>query len=165
MIIWIDADGCPGAIKEIVYRASERLQVAVCLVANSRMVIPSSARISAVRVGEGVDMADRHIIAAVAPEDLVVTADVPLAAEVVAKGAVAISPRGKIYTGGNVRVRLSAESFLANVRAVGPAEEKPGPLSAADRQRFASALDRVLTKRVRDEGERASGGAPTPTQP
>lgn len=162
MKIWIDADGCPGVIKEIVYRASERLRVPVCLVANSRMVIPNSPLVTAIRVGEGVDVADHYIVNAVSSEDLVITADVPLAAEIVAKGAVAVSPRGKIYTGGNVRVRLSAESFLANVRAVGPAEDKPGPLSSVDRQRFASALDRVLTKRVRDhEGHPSPEGTPS----
>ena len=143
--IWIDADACPGAIKELVLRMSRRRQVPVCLVANRPMYLPSASLVTLVRVAPEPDEVDRYIVAHVAPHDLVITADMPLAAAVVDKQALAISPRGDIYTAANVQERLAVRNLLQQLRSDGLVLGGPATLSAADCQRFAAALDRSLT--------------------
>ena len=143
--IWIDADACPGAIKELVFRMSRRRQVPVCLVANRPMHFPSTSLVSLVRVAPEPDEVDRYIVAHVAPHDLVITADIPLAAAVVDKQALAISPRGEMYTAANVQERLAVRNLMQQLRSDGLVLGGPTALSAADCQRFAAALDRSLT--------------------
>lgn len=147
--IWIDADACPGAIKELVFRMSRRRQVPVCLVANRPMYLPPASLVSLVRVASEPDEVDRYIIAHVAPHDLVITADIPLAAAVVEKQALAISPRGEIYTATNVQERLAVRNLLQQLRTNGLVLGGPAALSAADCQRFAAALDRSLTSMLK----------------
>jgi uncharacterized protein len=143
--IWVDADACPGAIKELVFRMSRRRQVPVCLVANRPMYLPSTSLVSLVRVASEPDEVDRYIVEHVAPHDLVITADIPLAAAVVDKQALAISPRGELYTAANVQERLAVRNLMQQLRSDGLVLGGPTALSAADCQRFAAALDRSLT--------------------
>ena len=149
MKIWIDADACPRIIKEIVFRASERLHLPVCLVANMDLSKAHSPLVTSVRVAEGADAADDYIVQHAAPEDLVVTADIPLAARLVARGGVALDPRGELYTEENVGERLSTRDLMQELRAAGLVQGGPAQLGLVDRQRFASALDRTLTRMVR----------------
>ena len=157
--IWIDADACPGAIKELVFRMSRRRQVPVCLVANRPMHFPSTSLVSLVRVAPEPDEVDRYIVAHVAPHDLVITADIPLAAAVVDKQALAISPRGEMYTAANVQERLAVRNLMQQLRSDGLVLGGPTALSAADCQRFAAALDRSLTSllKARTSCEKESG--------
>jgi uncharacterized protein YaiI (UPF0178 family) len=156
--IWIDADACPAAIKELVFRASRRLTIPVYLVANRVMYVPTSAPVTLVRVGQELDAADQYIVHHMAPHDLVITADIPLAAAVVDKHAVAINPRGEVYTEENVKERLAMRNLLQELRASGLVQGGPAQLSAVDRQRFAAALDRCLTKMRRDGSAQGSPG-------
>jgi len=144
--IWIDADACPRIIKDIVFRASERLQVPVCLVANKDLSKAHSSLVSSVLVTEGVDAADDYIVQHAAPEDPVITADIPLAARIVANGGVALDPRGEMYTEENVGDRLSMRNLLQELRVEGLVQGGPAQFSRTDRNRFASALDRLLTR-------------------
>ncbi|RII29004.1 MAG: YaiI/YqxD family protein [Geobacter sp.] len=146
MKLWIDADACPRIIKEIVFRASERLEVPVCLVANKSMSKAHSRLVTSVLVGADPDAADDYIAENAAPEDLVVTADIPLAARVVAKGGVALDPRGELYTEDNVADRLSLRDLMQELRGAGLVQGGPAQFSLTDRQRFASSLDRMLTR-------------------
>ena len=150
MKIWIDADACPRVIKEMVYRASLRLQIAVCLVANSDLSRATTGLISSVRVTDGFDVADDYIAKHAAPSDLVITADIPLAARIVEKGGVALDPRGELYTEENVGERLSMRNLMQELRAEGLVHGGPGQFGLTDRQRFASALDRLLTRMLRE---------------
>ena len=150
MRIWIDADACPRAVKEIVFRASERLRLPVCLVANQGLVKHHSALVSSVRVGDGLDAADHHIAAHATPEDLVITADVPLAARIVAGGGVALDPRGELYSEENVGERLAVRDLMHGLREAGVVQGGPGQYGPLDKQRFAAALDRTLTRMVRE---------------
>ena len=150
MKIWIDADACPRVIKEMVYRASLRLQIAVCLVANSDLSRATTGLISSVRVTDGFDVADDYIAKHAAPSDLVITADIPLAARIVEKGGVALDPRGELYTEENVGERLSMRNLMQELRAEGLVQGGPGQFGLTDRQRFASALDRLLTRMLRE---------------
>ena len=143
--IWVDADACPGAIKELIFRMSRRRQVPVCLVANRPMYLPPASLVSLVRVAPEPDEVDRYIVEHVAPHDLVITADVPLAAAVVDKQALAISPRGEIYTAANAQERLAVRNLMQQLRSDGLVGGGPSALSAVDCQRFAAALDRSLT--------------------
>jgi uncharacterized protein YaiI (UPF0178 family) len=145
MYIWIDDDACPGAIREIVLRASERLGLPVNLVANrpSRVDRPGGL-VTAVRVPGGFDEADRHIAANVAPGDLVITADIPLAAQVVARGAKALNPRGEVYTEANAQAALTARNFMQEMRTMGLAKGGPPQLGPRDKHRFAASLDKLL---------------------
>lgn len=147
MHIWVDADACPAAIKDILFRAAQRTGLPLTLVANHGMRIPSSPRISFVLVAAGSDVADNEIIKRLHAGDLVVTADIPLAAEVVAKGAVALDPRGELYTEDNVRARLSVRDFMETLRNNGVETGGPATLSARDRQLFANRLDTILGRR------------------
>lgn len=151
MKIWVDADACPRIIKEIVFRASERLKTPVVLVANMAMAKHHTPLVTSVLVPEGPDVADDYIAEHVAPVDLVITADIPLAARVVDKGGVALDPRGELYTEDNVGERLSYRDLLQELRSAGLAHGGPGQFGMPDRQRFASALDRTLTRMIRGE--------------
>lgn len=149
MIIWIDADACPRVIKEILFRASERLQVPVCLVANSKLSKHETALITSVVVDDGFDVADDYIASHAVPEDLVITADIPLAARIVAGGGTALDPRGELYTEENVGERLSMRDLMMELRAGGLVQGGPAQFSMTDRQKFASSLDRLLTRMLK----------------
>ncbi|MDY6941994.1 MAG: YaiI/YqxD family protein [Pseudomonadota bacterium] len=147
MDIWVDADACPKVIKEILFRAARRAEVMVTLVANQPLRTMPSPFIKTVLVPPGFDVADNHIVQQVKRGDLVVTADIPLAAEVINKGAHVISPRGEELTAENIRPRLNMRDFLEEMRSTGQVTGGPPPLSQSDRQAFANALDRLLAKR------------------
>jgi uncharacterized protein YaiI (UPF0178 family) len=146
MHIWIDADACPGVVKEILFRAAERLQIDTTLVANRLLRTPASRFIRAVQVPAGFDVADAHIVEQVARGDLVVTADIPLAAAVLERGAHALNPRGEMYTAANIAERLSMRNFLEELRSSGVQTGGPAAFSQADRQAFGAALDRFLAR-------------------
>lgn len=149
--IWIDADACPRVIKEIIFRASERLELPVLLVANKSLSKHHSRLVESIVVADGFDVADDYIAEHAAPEDLVITADIPLAARVVAKGGAALDPRGEHYTEENVGERLSMRDLMMELRAGGLVQGGPAQFSLTDRQRFASSLDRLLTKMKREK--------------
>lgn len=146
MQIWVDADACPAVIREILFRASTRLACSMTLVANQTLQTPPScAWIRSVRVAQGFNVADQYIVRSLAAGDLVITADVPLAAEVVEAGAFALNPRGLLYTSENVLQALAARNLLVELQGDGMVSGGPAPLGQADRQRFANALDCFLT--------------------
>lgn len=149
MKIWIDADACPRVIKEILFRASERLNIPVCLVANKKLSKHETHLIESVVVADGFDVADDYIAEHVASDDVVITADIPLAARTVAKGAVALDPRGELYTEDNVSERLSMRDLMMELRESGLVQGGPSQFSLTDRQRFASSLDRLLTQMLK----------------
>lgn len=149
MKIWIDADACPRVIKEIVFRASERLKIMVYLVANRPLAAPQSALVNTVCVAKEFNEADRYIAEQVTADDLVITADIPLAAEIVEKGALAIDPRGELYTSENVRERLSVRNFMQDLRSAGLVQGGPAEFSTVDRRKFAAALDSTLAQALR----------------
>lgn len=146
MHIWVDADACPVAIKEILFRAAQRTGLGMTLVANHALQVPKAPNIRFTQVEKGFDVADNAIVERVAAGDLVITGDIPLAAEVVAKGARGLSPRGDLYTAENVRARLNMRDFMATLRDTGVDTGGAPPLSQADRQQFASRLDRILAQ-------------------
>lgn len=146
MKIWIDADACPGVIKDILYRASQRKQIELILVANQPLKTPPSALIRTVQVPPGFDVADNYIVQNLDAGDLVVTADIPLADEVIDADAHAINPRGAFYTKENIKQRLSMRNFMEELRSTGQVRGGPPPLNHTDRQAFANALDRFLAK-------------------
>ena len=146
MHIWVDADACPRVVKDILYRAAQRVEVPLVLVANQSLQVPPSPLISTRQVAGGFDVADDYIAAEVAAGDIVVTADIPLAAEVVEKGAHAINPRGELYTRNNIRQRLAMRDFMEEMRTTGQVSGGPPPLNQQDRQAFANQLDRLLAK-------------------
>ena len=148
MQIWVDADACPAAIKEILYRAADRARVRVTLVANQPLRIPTSPYIRFTQVPAGLDVADRRIVELLEAGDLVVTADIPLAAATIDKNAHALNPRGELYTKDNIRERLSMRNFMDELRSSGVATGGPAVLSQRDRQAFANALDSFLAKVV-----------------
>lgn len=144
MHIWVDADACPAPIKDILFRAAERVGVELTLVANHALRTPPSRHIRAVQVPGGFDVADRRILEQVQAGDLVITADIPLAAEVVAAGALALNPRGQLYTEANIRERLAMRDLMDTLRSAGEVTGGPAALSNKDRQAFANQLDRLL---------------------
>ncbi|MCZ6829467.1 MAG: YaiI/YqxD family protein [Gammaproteobacteria bacterium] len=148
MQIWVDADACPRVIKDILYRAARRVEVPLILVANQPLQVPLSPLISTRQVAGGFDVADDYIAAQVAAGDIVVTADIPLAAEVVEKGAHALNPRGELYTRNNIRQRLAMRDFMEEMRSTGQVSGGPPPLNQQDRQAFANQLDRLMAKRA-----------------
>jgi uncharacterized protein YaiI (UPF0178 family) len=150
MHIWVDADACPAPIKEILFRAAERVRIRLTLVANQALRVPRSAYIRAVQVPAGFDVADNRIVGELQAGDLVVTADIPLAAEVVAKGGVALNPRGELYTAENVRERLAMRNLMEDLRSAGAVSGGPPTLSKTDRQNFANQLDRLLARHSAD---------------
>jgi uncharacterized protein YaiI (UPF0178 family) len=147
--IWVDADACPKVIKEILFRAAERTGVALTLVANQPLTVPRIPSARVVQVSSGFDVADNEIVKRVSPHDLVITADIPLAAEVIAQGAEALSPRGEKYSSDTIRGILSMRDFMDTMRASGHVGDGPPPLTQADRNAFASHLDRWLARRAR----------------
>lgn len=149
MHIWVDADACPKVIKEILFRASERKKVPVTLVANQFLATPPSPLINAVQVPQGFDVADNHIVEKMEAGDLVVTQDIPLAAEVIDKKGVAINPRGELYTPENIKQRLSMRDFMETLRNSGVDTGGPSTFNQSDRQAFANQLDRFLVKNCR----------------
>jgi hypothetical protein len=146
MQIWVDADACPNVIKDILFRAVERVQVALILVANRPLRTPPSPYIRSMQVAAGFDVADNHIVERIAAGDLVVTADIPLAASAIARGAQALNPRGELYTPENIRERLNLRDFLDTLRSTGVQTGGPAALGHGDRQAFANQLDRLLGK-------------------
>ena len=148
MNIWVDADACPVVIKEILFRAADRTQTCVTLVANQSISVPPSRYIKFLQVSSGFDVADNAIVKRVNPGDLVITADIPLASEVIDKGTVALSPRGELFTSENIKARLNMRDFMETMRASGSHTGGPPPLSQSDRQAFANQLDRILRKQA-----------------
>jgi hypothetical protein len=146
MRIWVDADACPGVIKEIIFRAAERRQIETILVANQMLRTPPSRFIRAIQVPRGFDVADAHIVEQVAAGDLVVTADIPLAALVIERDAHALNPRGEMYTTATIKERLSMRNFMEELRSAGVETGGPNAFSQADRQAFANQLDRFLAR-------------------
>lgn len=150
MRLWIDADAAPRDVKEIAFRTSKRLALPTVLVANQRLQPPAGIpSVTAVWVDGGPDVADRHIADNAEPGDVAITADIPLAAALVAKGVHVVDPRGEIYTPENVGERLSVRDFMDSARGAGLVTGGPRPYSARDRQTFAAALDRVVTRALR----------------
>lgn len=142
--IWVDADACPKVIKEILYRAANRTGLALVLVANHALTVPRSPVIRSVQVQAGLDVADNYIAQRAKERDLVITADIPLAADVVEKGCTALNPRGTLYTPENIREALNMRDFMDTLRGSGVQTGGPPALSQADRQQFANQLDRLL---------------------
>lgn len=143
--IWIDADACPKLIKEVIFKAAIRLQQPVFLVANSYMKIPHHPLIRLIQVEQGADVADTYIVEHVAPEDLVITADIPLADHVVSKGATAINVRGELYTEENIKERLSMRDFMKDLRDSGVDTGGPAPFDQKDKINFTNAFNRITT--------------------
>lgn len=146
MKIWVDADACPGVVKEILFRVAERRSLQVTLVANQLLRVPGSRFISAVQVPSGADVADAEIVRRMAAGDLVVTGDIPLAALVLEKQGYALNPRGEFYTRDNIDQQLTMRAFLEELRSGGVDTGGPPPFRQADRQQFANALDRHLAQ-------------------
>lgn len=142
--VWVDADACPKVIKEILYRAARRCAVQLTLVANHPLTTPPSPRIRSVQVPGGFDVADNHIVKHAQAGDLVVTADIPLAAAVIGNGCLALDPRGELYSEDNIRQRLTLRNFMEELRSSGIDTGGPSSLSQKDRQAFANQLDRFL---------------------
>jgi len=148
MHIWVDADACPAVIKDILYRAAERTRRAMTLVANRMLRTPRSKYIRALQVPRGIDVADSHIVRELRPGDLVVTADIPLAADVIAKGGHALNPRGEFYTTETIQERLALRNYLDELRGTGVRTGGPEALDITDRKRFADQLDRFLARQA-----------------
>ncbi len=146
MQIWVDADACPVAVKEILFRAADRTGIMVTLVANKLLRVPPSAHIRALQVPGGFDVADKEIVQKLQPGDLVITADIPLAAEVIANDAHALNPRGEMYDKGSIGERLAMRHLMEDLRNSGVELGGPSSFSQADRQAFAAALDRFIAR-------------------
>lgn len=144
MRIWVDADACPKMVKEILFRAAMRTKTLLILVSNHALTAPSSEYITKLQVIAGFDIADNRIVENLEPNDLIITADIPLAHAVVEKGCVALNPRGELYTKANIKERLSLRNFSTNLRSSGVNTSGPGALSKKEIQRFANALDRLM---------------------
>lgn len=155
MPIWVDADACPKVIKEVLYRAADRSQTELILVANQSLSVPPSRFIRTLRVAAGFDVADNEIVQRVGQQDLVITADIPLAAEVLAKGAAALNPRGERYSEATIRERLTMRDFMDTLRASGVQTGGPATLNQRDRQQFAAELDKWLLLQQRRSREQA----------
>ena len=149
MQIWVDADACPAVIKDILFRVAERLQLSLTLVANKTLRVPTSRFIKTLQVPLGFDVADSKIVELTEPGDLIITADIPLAAEVIEKGGHALNPRGGFYTKDNIREYLTMRSFMEELRSSGVETGGPSSFSQADRQAFANQLDRFFAQRVK----------------
>jgi len=147
--IWVDADACPGVIKEILFRAAQRTGLQLTLVANHALPVPPNTNIRMLQVSSGFDVADDEIVKLVKPGDLVITGDIPLAAEVIAKGAHVLSARGERLTADNIKPRLNMRDFMETMRSSGIQSGGPPPLNNQDKQQFANQLDRLLAKTQR----------------
>ena len=152
MFIWVDADACPVVIREILFRAAERTMTEMRLVSNHALRIPGSQFIKGIQVETGFDVADHFIAARVSAGDLVITSDIPLADEVITKGAMALSPRGELYTSSNIKARLNMRDFMETLRSSGIQSGGAAPLNQTDRMNFANALDRILAQQSRPRG-------------
>lgn len=150
MQIWVDADACPRAVKDVLFAVAERRKLAVILVANSFLRVPESEFISTVRVSQGFNVADDHIAESIASGDLVITADVPLAAEVVAKGCEVLTPRGDHYTEDNIQAALTMRNLREELRSGGMITGGPPPFGPKEKQNFTNLLDRRLTAMMQD---------------
>jgi uncharacterized protein YaiI (UPF0178 family) len=150
MKIWVDADACPVVIKEILFRAAERTSVQLTLVANQPVSIPSSRVINFIQVAQGFDVADNEIVKRLSAGDLVITGDIPLAAEVIEKGGLALNPRGEMYSANSIKAQLTMRDFMETMRASGINTGGPPPLNQGDRKSFANHLDKLLTRHVKD---------------
>ncbi|MBP2170082.1 uncharacterized protein YaiI (UPF0178 family) [Erwinia toletana] len=146
MPIWVDADACPKVIKEVLYRAADRAQVEITFVANQPLNVPPSRFLRTLQVPAGFDVADNEIVRRAEKGDLVVTADIPLAAEVMEKGAIALNPRGERYSNATIRERLTMRDFMDTLRSSGIQTGGPGTLSQKDRQQFANELDKWILR-------------------
>ena len=146
MKIWVDADACPGVVKDILYKAAERTGLRLILVANTSFRTPKSSLINFIHVRPGADSADNEIVQKVEPGDLVITADIPLAARVLENGGMALNPRGEVYSEENIQERLSTRDFLENLRSSGIETGGPAALSERNKQRFSNSLDQILTR-------------------
>jgi len=153
MHIWVDADACPGPIKEILFRAAQRTGLTLTLVANQPINIPRAANINAVQVAPGFDVADNEIVRRSGAGDLVITADIPLAAEVIDRGCSALDPRGELYTKETIGARLNMRDFMDTLRASGVNTGGPSALSQGDRQALANQLDKLITARLKRDHE------------
>ena len=147
MRIWVDGDACPVVIKELLFRAAVRVKVLVTVVANEKLRVPVSEFIQTLVVGSGMNVADKQIVELVEAGDLVVTADVPLAAHVVQKGGIAINPRGELYTAENIGERITMRNLMDELRGNDLVTGGPAPFGTKDKQAFANQLDRLLAKR------------------
>ncbi|MGB6006939.1 YaiI/YqxD family protein [Castellaniella sp.] len=152
MNIWVDADACPAVIKDILYRAAQRSQRTLTLVANQMLRTPPSPLIRAVQVPRGFDVADAYIVEHASTGDLVITADIPLASEALGKGMLVLSPRGERYTADSISERLSIRDMMEELRSAGVDTGGPATFSQADRRAFANALDQILQKARREDG-------------
>ncbi len=148
MKIWVDADACPAVIKEVLFRAAARTGVQLTLVANHPLRIPRLPGIKFLQVAAGADVADQEIVERISAGDLVITADIPLAAEVIEKAGHALNPRGELYSADNIRGRLNMRDFMDSLRTNGIDTGGPPPLSQRERQSFANNLDTLLTRHV-----------------
>ena len=148
MKIWVDADACPVVIKEILFRAAIRTQTAVILIANQSLKVPPSPYIKSIQVLKGFDVADNEIVLQSQAGDLVITSDIPLAADVIAKGSLALSPRGELFSKDNIKARLDMRDFLDTMRASGVDTGGPSALTDKDNKKFADSLDRILTQNI-----------------
>lgn len=148
MRIWVDADACPAVVKDILYRAATRTKTQLTLVANASLTVPPSPFIHTVRVGQGFDVADNYIVQHLQSNDLVITADIPLAAEVIAKKALALNPRGELYTEDNIRQRLGIRDMMEQLRSFGTQVGGPAAYGAKEKMSFANAIDRLLAKKA-----------------
>ena len=146
MHIWVDGDACPKAIKEILFKAAERKQIELTMVANQQIHIPPSRFIKMLQVSSGFDVADSKIVEKLSAGDLVITGDIPLANEVITKGAHALNPRGEMYSHENIKERLNMRDFMDTLRSKGIQTGGPAPLSARDIQAFANQLDKFLAQ-------------------
>lgn len=151
MKIWVDADACPVVIKEILFRAAMRAQITTTLVANQFLRIPPSVFIKTMQVASGFDVADNRIVLEMEVGDLVITADIPLAAQVVEKGGIALNPRGELYTIANIKERLAMRNLMEELRSNGVDISGPNAFNQGDRQAFAAALDRLITRHHKTE--------------
>lgn len=149
MKIWVDADACPVVIKEILFRAAERSGLELTLIANHALKVPPAANIRAIQVSGGFDVADNEIVRRCEAGDLVITSDIPLAAEVLEKGGLALTSRGECFTAENIRARLNIRDFMETLRASGVQSGGPAALNQADRQQFANQLDRLITRALK----------------
>ncbi|MBV1961758.1 MAG: YaiI/YqxD family protein [Immundisolibacteraceae bacterium] len=152
MKIWVDADACPVVIKEILFRAVERVGMEMTLVANQAISVPRSRYITSIKVAAGFDVADNEIVRQVELGDLVITSDIPLAAEVIEKGGLALSPRGELYTEANIRARLNMRDFMDTMRSSGIDTGGPPPMGQGERKAFADHLDKILASSGREGG-------------
>ena len=150
--IWVDADACPKVVKEILFRAAERTGITITLVANQALVVPRLPSLRTLQVASGFDVADNAIVARVQPGDLVITGDIPLAAEVIAKGGEALNPRGERYSPDTIRGVLQMRDFMDTMRASGVPTGGPPPLTQADRNAFASHLDTWIARQAKKGG-------------